>query len=86
MELSPGGAGNTLGWDFLCSRLCKRVNIGNMNNEKCFVELVKEKRVLFITTKNIDYIRNTQELRLLEENAGNVEILYSSKKSTLEEY
>lgn len=49
-------------------------------NSKSFVELVKGKRVLFITTKNIDYIRNTQEIRLLKENAGNRERLYSSKK------
>ena len=45
-----------------------------------FIEIVKGKRVLFITTKNIDYIRNTQEVRLLKENAENVDILYSSKK------
>lgn len=50
-------------------------------NSKSFVELVKEKRVLFITTKNIDYIRNTQELRLLNENASNVDVVYSSKNN-----
>lgn len=49
-------------------------------NNKSFIEQVKEKRVLFITTKNIDYIRNTQELRLLEENAQSVEVIYSSRK------
>ncbi len=49
-------------------------------NNKSFIEQVKEKRVLFITTKNIDYIRNTQELRLLEENAQSVEVLCSSRK------
>ena len=49
-------------------------------NNKSFIEQVKEKRVLFITTKNIDYIRNTQELRVLEENAQTVEVLYSSRK------
>lgn len=44
-----------------------------------FIEMVKGKKVLFITTKNIDYIRNAQEVRLLKENAENVDILYSSK-------
>lgn len=47
---------------------------------KSFIEQVKGKRVLFITTKNIDYIRNTQEVRLLEENAQSVEVLYSSRR------
>ena len=49
-------------------------------NNKSFTELVKGKRVLFITTKNIDYIRNTQELRLLKENARSVDIVYSYKR------
>lgn len=48
--------------------------------EKSLVNQVKGKRVLFITTKNIDYIRNTQELRLLEENAKSVEVVHSTKK------
>ena len=34
-----------------------------------FQEL-KNKKVLFITTKNLDYLRNTQELRLLREQAA----------------
>lgn len=49
-------------------------------NNKGFIEQVKGKRVLFVTTKNIDYIRNTQEVRLLKENAETVEILCSHKK------
>lgn len=49
--------------------------------ETSLVNQVKGKRVLFITTKNIDYIRNTQEVRLLEENAESVEMLYSPKKT-----
>lgn len=48
-------------------------------SNKGFIEIIKGKKVLFITTKNIDYIRNTQEIRLLEENAQSVEVLYSSK-------
>lgn len=46
--------------------------------------LTKEKRVLFITTKNIDYIRNSQEIRILEKNAKFVKKIYSAKKRYLE--
>lgn len=48
---------------------------------KTITELVEAKRVLFITTKNIDYIRNTQELQLLEDSASSVEQIYSISKS-----
>jgi glycosyltransferase involved in cell wall biosynthesis len=44
-------------------------------------DLVKNKKVLFITTKNIDYIRNTQEIRLIKAFSDSVEILYSDKKN-----
>lgn len=44
-------------------------------------DLVKEKNVLFITTKNIDYIRNTQELRIINAKAKSVDIIYSEKKN-----
>lgn len=37
------------------------------------------KRVLFITTKNLDYIRNSQELRLLREVAASVDVIGSNK-------
>lgn len=46
----------------------------------CLDEIVKDKNILFITTKNIDYIRNTQEIKMLEARAKNVEIIYSEKK------
>lgn len=46
-----------------------------------FRKLIQGKRVLFITTKNIDYIRNTQEIRILQENAKYIEIIYSDKKN-----
>ena len=46
-----------------------------------FCDLVKGKRVLFITTRNIDYIRNSQEKNLLEKNAESVEFIYSTKHS-----
>lgn len=47
------------------------------------LEFLKDKRVLFITTKNQDYIRNSQEIRLLEELAVSVQIIGSDKKSYL---
>lgn len=48
--------------------------------EKNLIDKVNGKRVLFITTKNIDYIRNSQEVKILEENAKDVKLVYSSKK------
>lgn len=44
-------------------------------------EILKDKRVLFITTKNLDYIRNTQEINLIKENSKSYEIIGSMKKS-----
>ena len=40
-----------------------------MTNEK-LVSLIEGKKVLFISTKNRDYLRNVQEIRLLEEHAA----------------
>ena len=45
------------------------------------VEIVKDKRVLFITTKNIDYIRNTQEIQILEKYSKSYELIYSEQKN-----
>ncbi len=42
------------------------------------------KKVLFITTKNIDYIRNIQEIRILKNESASVDIIYSGKKSYIE--
>lgn len=44
-------------------------------------EIVKDKSVLFITTKNIDYIRNTQEIHILEKYAKSCELIYSEQKN-----
>ena len=44
-------------------------------------ELVKGKKVLFITTKNIDYIRNTQETDLLRKASARTDLICSEKKS-----
>lgn len=38
-------------------------------------EELKGKRVLFISTKNLDYLRNTQEIRLLKEQAARVDVI-----------
>lgn len=46
-------------------------------------DVVKNKEVLFITTKNIDYIRNAQEVQLLRKNANEVSLLYSGRKRYL---
>ena len=50
-------------------------------NKPSFIEAVEDRRVLFITTKNIDYIRNAQEIRTLENKARMIKKIYSSRKS-----
>ncbi len=42
---------------------------------------VEGKRVLFVTTKNLDYIRNTQEMELLRRRAASLTVIGSKKKS-----
>lgn len=42
---------------------------------------IRNKRVLYIATKNSDYLRLTQELRLLRENGNTVTEISSSEKS-----
>ncbi|MDE6053511.1 MAG: glycosyltransferase [Lachnospiraceae bacterium] len=42
---------------------------------------IRKKRVLFVTTKNIDYIRNVQELNFLKQNAAWLKVIYSDKRS-----
>lgn len=41
---------------------------------------IKNKKVLFITTKNLDYIRNVQELKLLNEKASHCQVIGSHSK------
>lgn len=41
----------------------------------------KNKKVLFITTKNLDYLRNTQEIGFIRNNGGIIEIIGSYSKS-----
>lgn len=47
----------------------------------CINHIVNGKKVLFITTKNIDYIRNSQEINCLKESAKSVEIIGYKDKS-----
>ncbi len=42
---------------------------------------IQNKKVLFITTKNLDYIRNTQELTIINEYAASYQVIGSTKKS-----
>ena len=39
------------------------------------------KKILFITTKNLDYIRNTQEINLISANAGSCTVIGSASNS-----
>ena len=41
------------------------------------------KKVLFVTTKNINYIRNVQEIKILKEKYNEVKIIYSKSKNYL---
>jgi glycosyltransferase involved in cell wall biosynthesis len=50
------------------------------NNSSVFSQF-KDKNILFITTKNIDYIRNTQEIEELRSYADSVTILGYTDKS-----
>ena len=44
-------------------------------------ELIKDKRVLFVTTKNLDYIRNAQEISIVERCAAKSRIIGFTDKS-----
>ena len=45
------------------------------------IDLVKNKKVLFITTKNLDYIRNSQEINIIKKNSKTYKIIGSKEKS-----
>lgn len=60
------------------------ITIYRLLRSKWMVEVMKEftnQRVLFVTTKNLDYIRNTQEISLIQECARDVYVIGSDKKS-----
>lgn len=42
---------------------------------------IKDKKVLFVTTKNVDYIRNVQEINFLKRYARRTKVLYSDQKN-----
>ncbi|MCI5596623.1 MAG: glycosyltransferase [Lachnospiraceae bacterium] len=46
-----------------------------MKTEKEFIEIIKEKNILFIATKNSDYIRISQEKKLLEKYAASYRMI-----------
>lgn len=46
-------------------------------------EKLSNQTVLFITTKNLDYLRNTQEINLLRGHAAHVDVIGSKKSSYL---
>lgn len=48
--------------------------------DRLLINFIENKKLIFITTKNIDYIRNMQEVKILEKYAKNVKIVYSNKK------
>lgn len=45
--------------------------------------IVRGKRVLFITTHRIDYIRNTQEIEIIKKNADSLNLLYGTHNNHL---
>ncbi len=48
---------------------------------KTLIKEISGKSILFITTKNLDYIRNTQEIELLKQYAASVHVIGSSSPS-----
>lgn len=48
-----------------------------------FTDLIKKKRVLFVTTKNLDYIRNTQEIKIIREYSEGFQLISSNRKDYL---
>lgn len=48
---------------------------------KNLIQLVANKRVLFVTSKNLDYIRNTQETELLKEHTKKCDVIGSKSKN-----
>jgi len=52
-----------------------------MINDSNFREIIKDKKILFIATKNKDYLRIEQEITLLKKYAKNVDIIISSNKN-----
>ena len=45
------------------------------------LRLIQNKNVIFISTKNKDYLRNTQEIKIISENAKNSTVIASTSRS-----
>ncbi len=54
-----------------------------MSCETPLEDLLKDKKVLFISTKNIDYLRNTQEIEIIQNYSNSSDIIAFSDKSYL---
>ena len=54
-----------------------------MSENNIFKSLIDNKKVLFISTKNSDYLRNTQEIEIIEQSAKSLKILAYKDKSYL---
>lgn len=48
-----------------------------IDNTMKIKKLIENKKIVFVTTKNLDYIRNTQELNLLKKYAADVSVIGS---------
>lgn len=46
-------------------------------------EIIKNKKVLFVTSKNLDYIRNTQEVNIIKEQASECKVIGSNSNNYL---
>lgn len=44
-------------------------------------KIISGKKIVFISSKNLDYLRNVQEINLLKKNAASVDVIGSEKKS-----
>jgi glycosyltransferase involved in cell wall biosynthesis len=58
----------------------KSKRMGTEMKNSSFRELVKGKRVLYIATKNLDYLRIQQEINLIRESAASLTVLGSNEK------
>lgn len=54
-----------------------------MTNSNQIINIIADKKVLFISTKNADYIRNSQEISLLNEHSQKLDLIVSNNKSYL---
>ena len=58
-----------------------KIGVGKCFEENFMLRYIQKKRVLFVTTKNVDYIRNTQEIALIAEHAQSYTVIASAQKN-----